>query len=70
MQSFFVLFADEKVVETHVLGNVERLMLRNPDIVIRIFDRIFASIKSDLGVVFREKFADPLLSECCVFDEK
>ncbi|KAI9338101.1 armadillo-type protein [Zopfochytrium polystomum] len=60
--SFFKAFGRGDLLEKQVLGNVERLMLRTPEIVIRIFDRVFHSVEVDTARIFREKFADLLLN--------
>ncbi|KAJ3137204.1 translational activator of GCN4 [Physocladia obscura] len=59
---FFQKYLNLEMLETQLCVSAERLMLRSPEFVIRIYQKIITSIEFDISKLFREKFLDSLLN--------
>ncbi|KAJ3049894.1 translational activator of GCN4 [Rhizophlyctis rosea] len=65
LQAFDVFaqgYVTSDVLVKEIVAPGERLLLRSPEVVIKVFDFTFKSASFDLSKVFREKFADALLN--------
>ncbi|KAI8841708.1 armadillo-type protein [Chytridium lagenaria] len=60
--TFFQKFTTPAFLQAEILANADRLMLRSPEIIIRIYNHIFLSVSFDVTAIFKEKFADSLLT--------
>ncbi|KAJ3208838.1 translational activator of GCN4 [Dinochytrium kinnereticum] len=60
--TFFENFVTPDVLQKEILAGAERLMLRSPEVIIRIYNGLFASVGFDVAAILKEKFADALLS--------
>ncbi|KAI9344272.1 armadillo-type protein [Obelidium mucronatum] len=59
---FFKQFLTIEMLQSQLCSSAERLMLRSPEFVIRIFTALISPVDFDVGKLFREKFADSLLT--------
>ncbi|KAJ3031271.1 translational activator of GCN4 [Rhizophlyctis rosea] len=56
-------YLDIALLTKEIVAPGERLLLRSPEVVIKVFDFTFRYVSFDLSKLFREKFADPLLGQ-------
>ncbi|KAJ3153392.1 translational activator of GCN4 [Geranomyces michiganensis] len=59
---FFRKNVDLNVFQTTILPSSERLLLRSPEVVIKVLDYTLRCVDFDISGIFREKYADVLLN--------
>ncbi|KAI8587499.1 armadillo-type protein [Geranomyces variabilis] len=59
---FFRKCVDVDVFQKTILASSERLLLRSPEVVIKVLDYTLRCVGFDISAIFREKFADVLLN--------
>ncbi|KAI8828909.1 armadillo-type protein [Chytriomyces cf. hyalinus JEL632] len=59
---FFKQFLTAEMLQNQLCASAERLMLRSPENILRIFESIIKPVAFDLSQLFREKFVDSLLN--------
>ncbi|KAI8829327.1 hypothetical protein BJ741DRAFT_388421 [Chytriomyces cf. hyalinus JEL632] len=59
---FFKQFLTAEMLQNQLCASAERLMLRSPEFILRIFESIIKPVAFDLSQLFREKFVDSLLN--------
>ncbi|KAH6566502.1 hypothetical protein BASA60_009434 [Batrachochytrium salamandrivorans] len=60
---FIADYVDEVSYQTYVISAADRLLLRSPEVALKVLDHFTRYVSFDVGVVFREKFADSLLNQ-------
>ncbi|KAJ3234763.1 translational activator of GCN4 [Chytriomyces hyalinus] len=59
---FFKQFLTAEMLQNQLCASAERLMLRSPEFILRIFESIIKPIAFDISQLFRVKFVDSLLN--------
>ncbi|KAI8916484.1 armadillo-type protein [Powellomyces hirtus] len=62
LRPFFRKAIDLETFRKSVLPSSERLLLRSPEVVIKVLDYTLRCVEFDVSEIFREKFADNLLN--------
>ncbi|KAH6598824.1 hypothetical protein BASA61_002760 [Batrachochytrium salamandrivorans] len=60
---FIADYVDEVSYQTYVISAADRLLLRSPEVALKVLDHFTRYVSFDVGVIFREKFADSLLNQ-------
>ena len=63
MTPIYSLFFTQDMFLVHVLAYIDRLLLRSPEVVLKVLVAVVPYLKFDTSAIFRDKFAEPLLNQ-------